>query len=166
VHGSARELLWLLAVAVDVTGGLVGFYTPGLGRSSTADWTIEGNHFAERCQAFLLIALGESVVVIGATLASLRAVDGAEIIAFLAAFAAASALWWIYFDRSAEEAAQVIAASDDPGRLGRSAYHLLHPVMVAGIIVTAAADEKVLAHPAGTPDPAAALMILGGSALS
>jgi low temperature requirement protein LtrA len=165
VHGSARELLWLLAVAVDVTGGLVGFYTPGLGHSSTAEWTIEGNHFAERCQAFLLIALGESVVVIGATLSGLRMVDGAEIGAFLAAFAGAGALWWIYFDRSAEEAAQVIAASDDPGRLGRSAYHLLHPIMIAGIIVTAAADEKVLTHPAGTPDTATALMILGGSAL-
>lgn len=163
--GTPRELLWLLAVVVDVTGGLVGFYTPGLGRSSTAEWTIEGNHFAERCQAFLLIALGESVVVIGTTLSGLHAVNGAEIAAFLAAFAGAGALWWIYFDRSAEEAAHVIAASEVPGRLGRSAYHLLHPVMIAGIIVTAAADEKTLAHPTAAPDSAISLMILGGSAL-
>jgi low temperature requirement protein LtrA len=165
VHGVARELLWLGAVAVDVTGGLAGFYTPGLGRSTTVDWTIEGNHFAERCQAFLLIALGESVVVIGATLGSLDSVGGSQIIAFLAAFAGAAALWWIYFDRGAEEAAHVIAASDDPGRLGRSAYHLLHPVMIAGIIVTAAADEKVLTHPTTSSDAATTLMILGGSAL-
>ena len=34
-----------------------------LGRSATTDWTIEGGHFAERCQAFILIALGESIVV-------------------------------------------------------------------------------------------------------
>ncbi|MEA2145333.1 MAG: hypothetical protein QOG59_920, partial [Solirubrobacteraceae bacterium] len=70
-----------------------------------------------------------------------------------------------YFDRSAEEAAQVIAASDDPGRLGRSAYHLVHPIMIAAIIVTAAADEKVLSHPSDTADTATALMIVGGSAL-
>ena len=31
VAGHARELLWLAAVAVDVLGGLVGFYTPGSG---------------------------------------------------------------------------------------------------------------------------------------
>jgi hypothetical protein len=49
--GHARELLWVGAVGVDLAGGIAGFYTPGLGRSSTADWTIEGGHFAERCQA-------------------------------------------------------------------------------------------------------------------
>jgi hypothetical protein len=56
-----REVLWLTAILVDFIGGWVGFYTPGLGRSVTQDWTIEGGHFAERCQAFMLIALGESI---------------------------------------------------------------------------------------------------------
>jgi Bacterial low temperature requirement A protein (LtrA) len=55
--------------------------------------------------------------------------------------------------------------SDDPGRLGRSAYHLIHPVMVAGIIVTAAADEKGLSDPGQPASAAAAWMILGGPAL-
>ncbi len=68
-HGLPRELLWLGSVCVDVAGGLAGFATPGLGRSRTSDWTIEGGHFAERCQAFILIALGESIVIIGTTLA-------------------------------------------------------------------------------------------------
>jgi len=53
-HGNARALLWLGSVSVDLIGGVVGFYTPGLGRSRTSDWTIEGGHFAERCQAFIL----------------------------------------------------------------------------------------------------------------
>ncbi len=115
VAGHARELLWLGAVAVDVLGGLVGFYTPGLGRSRTRDWTIEGNHFAERCQAFILIALGESIVVIGAALSALASVTAQEIIAFLAAFTGSVGLWWLYFHRSAEESTQVIASSADPG---------------------------------------------------
>jgi low temperature requirement protein LtrA len=59
----------------------------------------------------------------------------------------------------------MIARSDDPGRLGRSAYHLIHPVMVAGIIVCAAADEKVLADPGAAASTASAWMILGGPAL-
>src|SRR6266852_2668028 len=46
-HGSPRDLLWLLAVGVDLVGGAVGFATPGLGRSRTSDWTIEGGHIAE-----------------------------------------------------------------------------------------------------------------------
>ncbi len=42
VHGDFRVLLWACAVAVDLLGGAAGFYTPGLGRSRTADWTIGG----------------------------------------------------------------------------------------------------------------------------
>ena len=137
-HGSARYLLWLLAVAVDLIGGAVGFATPGLGRSRTSDWTIEGGHFAERCQAFILIALGESIVIIGATLTDVESPTAATLAAFVVAFAGSVGLWWLYFDQSAEAAAEKIARSDDPGRLGRSAYHLIHPVMVAGIIVSAA----------------------------
>ena len=163
-HGNARALLWLAAVGVDLLGAWVGFYTPGLGRSRTSDWTIEGSHFAERCQAFILIALGESIVIIGATLTS-KPVSASDVTAFVVGFVGAVALWWLYFDQSAGAAAQKIANSDDPGRLGRSAYTLIHPVMVAGIIVSAAADQKVLSDPAGTASTASAWMILGGPAL-
>jgi low temperature requirement protein LtrA len=163
--GNARAAFWVAAVAVDLLGGAVGFYTPGLGRSSTREWTIEGGHFAERCQAFMLIALGESIVAIGATLAGLAHIDVAEIAAFAVALAGSIGLWWLYFDRSAEEAARIIAASDDPGRLGRSAYHFIHPIMIAGIIVSAAADEVALAHPGAVGHAATSWLILGGAGL-
>jgi low temperature requirement protein LtrA len=163
--GHVRELLWVLAVGVDTLGGVVGFATPRLGRSRTSDWTIEGGHFAERCQAFILIALGESIVIIGATLSTMSHFTGTAIAAFAVAFAGSVALWWLYFDRTAEASAEVIARSDDPGRLGRTAYHLIHPVMVAGIIVAAAGDEKILTAPSIHALPASAWMILGGPAL-
>jgi low temperature requirement protein LtrA len=165
VSGHARELLWVVAVIADLVAAQLGFYTPGLGRSSTQEWTIEGGHFAERCQAFILIALGESVVVIGATFSDIDHVTPAVVVAFAAAFLGAMAFWWIYFDRSADAAADVIAGSDDPGALGRSAYHLVHPVMVAGIIVAAAADELVLTDPGRHPPLEAVWLILGGTAL-
>jgi low temperature requirement protein LtrA len=167
VTGPARGWLWLAAVGVDTLGGMAGFYTPGLGRSATREWTIEGGHLAERCQAFILIALGESVVVIGATFSGLLAttVTWAEVGAFGTAVAGSVALWWLYFDRSAGEAAAVIAASPDPGRMGRTAYHLIHPIMVAGIIVVAAADEVVLSRPSATGIASTAWLILGGTAL-
>ncbi len=168
-----RALLWLAAVGVDLLGGAVGFWTPGLGATPTRDWNIEGGHFAERCQGFILIALGESIVVIGATFAGLlagplarpHAQHAPTIAAFGIAFVSSAALWWLYFDRSAGDAARLIAESDDPGRLGRSAYHFIHPIMVAGIIVVAAADDRVLADPTATAGPAIAWLILGGTGL-
>jgi low temperature requirement protein LtrA len=171
IHGNGRDLVWTGAVVVDVLGGAVGFYTPGLGRSRTADWTIEGGHFAERCQAFILIAIGESIVIIGATLAERLGqpggVDGREVAAFCVAVISSIAFWWLYFDRSASDATEVIAHSPDPGRLGRSAYHFIHPIMVAGIIVTAAADgATALAAGADTaPSGWVAGLILAGPAL-
>jgi low temperature requirement protein LtrA len=164
-HGHAREVLWSAVVLVDVAGGWAGFWTPGLGRSTTADWTIDGGHFAERCQAFLLIALGESVILIGTTLSEVPHVSTAQASALVMAFLGAAAFWWLYFDRSADEGMAVIGRSADPGRLGRSAYHLIHPVMVAGIITTAAADERVLSHPGSHADAATAWLVLGGTAL-
>jgi low temperature requirement protein LtrA len=168
-----RALLWVAAAGVDLLGGAVGFYTPGLGRSSTRDWNIEGGHFAERCQAFILIALGESIVVTGATLARLLtgplARSGAQhapvVLAFLVAFGGSAAFWWLYFDRSASDAAQRIAASADPGRLGRSAYHFIHPIMIGGIVAAAAADDRVLAEPGAVGVASTSWLVLGGTAL-
>jgi low temperature requirement protein LtrA len=83
----------------------------------------------------------------------------------LVAFAGSAALWWVYFDRTADDSARVIAGSADPGRLGRSAYHFIHPVMVAGIIVVAAADDLVLATPDAVGVPRIAWLVLGGTGL-
>jgi low temperature requirement protein LtrA len=113
VHGDARVVCWLAAVLIDVLGGVVGFAVPGLGRSTTTDWAIEGHHLAERCQAFVLIALGESILVIGKTVADLPVISRAQWAAFVAGFIGAVALWWIYFDRSAEAATDVVVASAD-----------------------------------------------------
>ena len=165
VHGWDRGLLWALVVGTDVVGGLLGFRTPGLGRSLTSDWTIEGGHFAERCQAFILIALGESIVITGATMSGLARVSVATVAAFVVAFAGSVALWWLYFDRSAQASWLVIESSEDPGALARAAYHLIHPIMVAGIIVAAAGDEKILTLPSSHASAASAWLILGGPAL-
>ena len=165
VHGWGRDLLWVLAVVADVGGSLLGFRAPWLGRSLASDWTIEGGHFAERCQGFILIALGESIVIIGATMSGMARVQASTVAAFVVAFAGSVALWWLYFDRSAEASLQVIASSGNPGAVARAAYHLIHPIMVAGIIVAAAGDEKILTLPSAHANAASAWMILGGPAL-
>ncbi|RZI55446.1 MAG: hypothetical protein EOP37_28050 [Rubrivivax sp.] len=161
---SLRVPLWVAALAIEVVGPSAGFFVPGLGRSTTTDWTISGGHLAERCALFVIIALGESLLVTGATFAE-EPLTKMSLLAFLVSFAGSIALWWLYFDTTNDFAAGRIVHSDDPGRLARLAYTYIHLPIVAGIIVNAAADEFVLAHPDGHTDLKTALCLLGGVAL-
>lgn len=159
-----REWIWVAALGIDLLGPIAGFYVPGLGRSTTHDWAISGEHMAERCQLFLIIALGESILVTGATFGELEW-SGEVLVAFVVAFLGSVALWWVYFDRAAGDAEEAISRSDDPGRLGRNAYTYLHIPMVAGVIVTAVGDELAIAHPIGHASPEVLVTVLGGPAL-
>lgn len=159
-----RLPIWALALGIEFMGPAAAFWVPGLGRTDTHEWNVEGAHMAERCGLFIIICLGESVLLTGATFAS-HAWEPAMVGAFLSALAAAVAMWWIYFNAHADAAAYRIAESDDPGRLARIAYTYAHFPVVAGIIVTAAGDELTLAHPSGPSETAAIWLILGGPAL-
>lgn len=162
--GGTREALWLAAVIVDYAGPAAGFWVPGLGRSRTQDWNISGGHMAERCQLFLIIALGESILVTGRTFGEVE-LSLTVLAGFVIAFLGSVALWWVYFDRAAGDAEYIVAHSDDPGRLGRLAYTYCHLPMVAGIIVTAVGDELAIAHPLGHAGPDIAATVLGGRAI-
>ena len=43
-----------------------------------------------------------------------KPVTASNVAAFVVAFAGSVALWWLYFDQSAEAAAEKIARSNDP----------------------------------------------------
>ena len=138
--------LWALAVGIETVAPVFGFYVPGLGRSTTTDWNVEGAHMAERCALFVIIALGESILITGATFAGLTW-TAEHVGAFLVAFIGSVAMWVIYFNIGAERASRLIASSDDPGRMARSGYTYIHILIVAGIIVAAVGDELALHHP-------------------
>ena len=74
-------------------------------------------------------------------------------------------MWWIYFHKGAEAGSEQISRSSEPGRLARLAYTYLHMPIVAGIIVSAVADELVLKHPAGHSDLRTVLSAIGGPLL-
>jgi low temperature requirement protein LtrA len=164
LHDAARFALWAVALLIETLGPSLGFWTPGLGRSTTQDWDVDGHHFAERCGLFIIIALGESILVIGATFAGLDWANE-SIAALCVAFIGSVALWWLYFDIGAEHGSKRIAQSSDPGRLARLAYTYMHLPIVAGIIVTAVGDELVLAHPHGHVDGNTTIALIGGPAL-
>jgi low temperature requirement protein LtrA len=163
-EGDQRLVLWAVAIALEFLMPAVGMRVPGLGRSTPQDWRIDGPHLAERCAGFVLIGLGESLVVTGATFADL-AWDRFVAEAFIAAFLGCVAMWAVYFNIGAERASHHIAAAQHPGRLGRSGYTYLHLLIVAGIIVSAVADGIALTHPHGHATLKDVLVIVGGPAL-
>jgi low temperature requirement protein LtrA len=167
VDSSARLWLWAIAIAIEYLSPIVSFWVPGLGRSRTGDWQIEGAHIAERCGLFIIIALGESILITGATFADLPW-TGTNVTAFLVSFLGSVAMWAVYFNIGAERSSQRIASSDDPGRIARSGYTYLHLPIVAGIIVVAVGDELVLHHPGGHDghaDIATTATVIGGPLL-
>ena len=159
-----RLLLWAIALAIEYSGPFLFFVTPGLGRSASSDWDISGAHMAERCALFIIIALGESVLVTGATFAALVP-HAPTVAALVASFVASAAMWWVYFDTGAKRGNEAIETSDDGGRLARNGYTYLHILIVAGIIVVAVANELMLKHPGDIATPAFVLVMCGGPLL-
>lgn len=162
--GQTRLIFWIVAVAIEYCGPLFRFWFPGLGATPYADWDVEGGHMAERCGLFIIIALGESIVVTGATFAS-AAWTAPTIIGFVVALLGSIAMWWVYFHIGAEAGAEQISHSDETGRLARLAYTYLHLPIVAGIVVSAVGDELLLAHPDGHTDVKTTLSMIGGPLL-
>ncbi len=164
MEGQSRLVLWAIALVIEYISPAVRFWIPRYGASSVADWMIEGGHMAERCALFIIIALGESIVVIGATFAELTWTTE-NVLAFVSAFVGSLAMWWIYFHIGAEAGSEQLSKSSEPGRLARLAYTYLHMPIVAGIIVTAVADELVLKHPGGHSDLKTVISAIGGPLL-
>jgi low temperature requirement protein LtrA len=163
-EGQTRLWFWLVALVIEYVSPAVRFWTPGLGLSSVEAWAVEGSHMAERCAGFIIIALGEAIVVNAATFADL-AWTHENVAAFGSAFVSSIAMWWIYFHKGAEAGSEMISKSAESGRVARLAYTYLHMPIVGGIILSAVADEVVLKHPAGHADLRTVFCAVGGPLL-
>jgi len=159
-----RLLWWAGAILFEYAAPALRFVVPGLGRSSTRDWDVSGAHMAERCALFVIIALGEGILVTGATF-SARDLSLANAATFTSAFVGSVAMWWVYFDVGAKRGAEHIENHDDPGRVARDAFTYWHMPIVAGIVTTAVADAISLAHPFEPVDVAFVLSLVGGAML-
>jgi low temperature requirement protein LtrA len=161
VDESARTTLWLVALAIDYSAPLFLFWVPGRPRLTGATWEVETAHFAERFQLFMIIALGETIVLTGATTADLE-LDAARVAGFGLAFLATAALWWLYFNYVAGIAQRRLELAADRTRLARDGYTYLHVVLAAGVIVAAVGDELVIAHPTDVlPGEEVAVVVAG-----
>jgi low temperature requirement protein LtrA len=164
VEGVPRFVCWAIALSLDYFMPLFGYPVPGLGRVSFQTLEIEGGHVAERVSLFVMIALGESVLVTGATFAELQWTP--EVIAAMASGLLSSmAMWWIYFYWSSDAAKSVIAASRTPSRFIIRAFGYVPWIVVAGIVISAVGDDLTLAEPLEPTGIAAACVLIGGPAL-
>jgi low temperature requirement protein LtrA len=155
--GALQVGLWMLALLLDM-GGPYLFGAEG--------WTLVAAHFAERHSAIIIIALGESIVAIGAGASA--QVDVGVVAAAVLGTAVAGALWWLYFDVVAIVATRRLAKASE-GRerneMARDSYSYLHLPMVASIVLVALGLKKTLAHVGAPLGDVPAAAMLGGGAL-
>jgi low temperature requirement protein LtrA len=112
----------------------------------------------------VILALGESIVVTGATTSGLE-LDAARVTAFAVAFLATAAMWWVYFNAASAVAQRRLEMAPNRTQTARDAYTYLHVVMVAGIIVSAVGDEIVIAHPGEALHGADIVAVVAGPAI-
>lgn len=154
---------WAAALGLEYLGTSLGFPVPGIGRVHLGRWDLSGTHIAERSALFVLIALGEGLLVIGFTFVDLD-VTPDHVIAMTLAFLSAAAMWWIYFDHGERIGAEVIERSDAPGRVARTAYTYVHLLVIGGIVLTSVGDKEMLGHP-HEHSVSAVVTVLGGPVL-
>ncbi|WP_328852211.1 low temperature requirement protein A [Micromonospora globbae] len=157
-----RVPLWLLALAIDLTGPRLGWPTPGLGRTERKELRFAGEHLAERYQQIMIIALGELVLAAGLTYTG-SSLSLLETAAFLLVFATAVLIGLLYVTPAGPRLGPAVERNETP--LLGVVIGYVHLVMIAGLVVTAAGAELSIAHPTDTNDKRAALVILGGPAL-
>jgi low temperature requirement protein LtrA len=159
-EGAGRVTLWAFAILIEFGMSITGLFT----RTDKAGWSLMGSHLAERCQLFLILALGESIVITGITFAE-RIGPARVTAALVVAFLSTAGLWWIYFDRLADYGTEVITDADEPARVALIAYSYFHVPMVAGIIVSAVADQLSISAPSEPGGGRVTAVALGGPAL-
>jgi low temperature requirement protein LtrA len=130
VGGSALKWWWLAAVVSDQLG--VYFVRSTRWRLNSA------SHFAERFGLVIIIAIGESIVAVGAATSSAE-LGWRDAAALLCGLAIAVCLWWLYFDVVARVAEGVLRQSSgiERARLARDSYTYIHVLFVSGIVFVA-----------------------------
>jgi low temperature requirement protein LtrA len=162
--GDARLLLWGLAVAITYAGVASVHWLPGRGRRVDLEHTeIAGAHLVERFRLFFLIALGETVVVMGDAFTD-EPFELERLLALTIAFTGTVALWWCYFQRAESVGAEAAEAADDPGAVGWEGTWTLTVIVIA-LIGIAVGDELAIARPGDEATLGFTILAFGGPAL-
>ncbi len=138
LDGPAQGAVWLVAILIDFSGP----YLFGAG-----GWKLMPEHFAERHGLIMIIALGESIVAIGAGVTG--EITAGVVATAVVGVVLAAMMWWAYFDVVALVAARRLAGIEDRrerNETARDSYSYLHLPMVAGIVLVALGMKKTIGH--------------------
>jgi low temperature requirement protein LtrA len=151
-----REVVWAVAAVIDLAA-------PTLLAARLRGMHFDAPHLAERFGLFVLIALGESVVAIGASAEGHLDVGVGAAVAV--AFALSAGLWWVYFHFAADAVRHALTTARvqlDITRLVLSYGHLL---FIAAVIGLAVGLHEAVAEPAHALSWSATGLLFGSTAL-
>ncbi|HEV2713136.1 MAG TPA: low temperature requirement protein A [Gaiellaceae bacterium] len=136
--GDAQWIIWTLV-------GALLWVTPSL--TTVEGFVIAVSHFVERHALVVIVALGESIVVIGAGAAGLS-LDGGLVLVALLSLTLSAALWWLYFsDETAIEHALHGAPPEQRPQLALIAFGYWHYGILLGVVAVAAGLKKAIGDP-------------------
>ena len=154
--GDAQWIIWTLAAALL-------WVTPWL--TDTEGFVVSASHFVERHGLVIIVALGESIVVIGAGAARLELDAGLVLVALLSLGLSAS-LWWMYFsDEQAVERAMHDAPPERRVQFALTGFGYWHYGLLLGIVAVAAGLKKAIGDPYEPLDSWIAVELAVGAAL-
>ncbi|MFC8711104.1 low temperature requirement protein A [Streptomyces sp. NPDC057197] len=122
------------------------------------------NHLPERFGMFIIIALGENVVSVGAW-AGGGHLGATELTAVALAFLTGCGLWWLYFHLAASAVAHALRAHPRPSVVVRDVLSYGHLALVSALLLVAVGAERIVAEPDATPHRLAAGLLPAGAAL-
>ncbi|WP_077966430.1 low temperature requirement protein A [Ensifer adhaerens] len=160
----ARLVTWAAAIALEYAGPLVRYWVPGLGSARRETLILSGEHLAERCALFVIICLGETILTTGRNTVEHMDAD-LTFPVFGSAFASTVAMWWIYFHKGQEEAAEKAERTSRPEAVAHNLFTYGHLPIVAGIILTAVGQDFSLSHAEEDATLKTASVVIGGPAL-
>ena len=158
VGGSAQYWLWGLAILLDLIAASVS--------TQSQEWNLYPAHFAERHGLFVIIALGETLIVGASGFSDTELTNELLVVAILVV-AITCGLWWTYFPRAMPALERALASSrgTDQSRIARDSYSFVHFLMLVGVVAYAAAIEEAIAHASSILEPAATFALVLGMVL-
>ncbi|MCC6313249.1 MAG: low temperature requirement protein A [Thermomicrobiales bacterium] len=158
----ARLVWWTLAAGLDLAGTWLAHPIPGRQLYSEHVW-FEGGHMVERCRLFLMIALGETILATGRSIAA-APLEPMTVVTGTATPIGVAALWALGFGSADRLILQNVGETSDPVPASRHAGNGLI-VAVAGLIAVAVANNLAITHPRGHAPAALEPLLFGGSIL-
>jgi low temperature requirement protein LtrA len=156
VDGAAK---WTLFTAAAVVLWAVPFIV------AIEGFRITASHFAERHGLVIIVALGESIVVLGVGAAGEEV--GLELgLISLLALALSASLWWTYFSNEGE-LERGLEAAPEAGRprLAVNAFGYAHFFLLLGVVLLAAGLKKAIPDPLEPLSDGTAAVLAVGTAM-